>query len=206
MRLSASAAVISVCVLCGTVFAQSVTFIDIRDKNKYKTVVIGGKRWMAANLNYAPDSGNSWCYNDSASYCAKYGRLYDWETAKSACPKGYHLPSREEWGALVKAAGGEAAGKALKSKSGWKYEGEIDDDDERIDGNGTDRFGFSAKPGGYREYGGGYYQINEGRGYWWTSTEYGKDYAYYWEMYYGDKVDEDKTLRRFGYSVRCVGD
>jgi len=200
-------AVFMLLVLCVSVFAQSGTFTDDRDKKKYKTSLIGGKRWMSENLNYKPKSGNSWCYNDSASYCVKYGRLYDWETARTVCPKGYHLPSREEWGALVKAAGGDAAGKALKSKSGWRYEGEVDDEDERIDGNGTDRFGFSAKSSGYRTYDGdGYYQVNDGVAFWWTSSEYGKDYAYYWYMDYSDEADEDKTLMGFGYSVRCVGD
>jgi len=29
--------------------------------------------------------------------CSKYGRLYDWSTAMSVCPPGWHLPSRDEW-------------------------------------------------------------------------------------------------------------
>ncbi|MDR0331282.1 MAG: hypothetical protein LBH93_06190, partial [Chitinispirillales bacterium] len=46
-------------------------------------VTINGLTWMKKNLNI--ETPDSWCYNDSASYCAKYGRLYTWEAAKSAC-------------------------------------------------------------------------------------------------------------------------
>ncbi|WP_461252249.1 FISUMP domain-containing protein, partial [Treponema sp. R8-4-B8] len=60
---------------------------------------------MAHNLNYHTNSG-SWCYMDSSSYCGKYGRLYDWKTAKKACPAGWRLPSRKEWVRLSLAVGG----------------------------------------------------------------------------------------------------
>jgi uncharacterized protein (TIGR02145 family) len=164
-----------------------------------KTVVIGGQTWLAENLNY--QTGNSWCYNDSNSYCNKYGRLYDWETAKSACPSGWHLPTRDEWGALAKAAGGTGdygnggtAGTKLKSRSGWNN-----------NGNGTDDFGFSTLPGGYR-YGVGGFDIAGNNGSWWTATEYNSDRAYFRYMRYDlDGVDEDNYVKSGGgVSVRCV--
>jgi len=57
--------------------------------------------------------------------------LYDWYTAKGACPEGWRLPSRQDWGDFVEMTGGDVAGRMLKSKNGW-----------RNNGNGTDAYGF----------------------------------------------------------------
>lgn len=60
----------------------------------YKTVEIGDTYYMAENMNY--ETGNSWCYNNSADSCKKYGRLYDKETAVKVCPEGWRLPETVE--------------------------------------------------------------------------------------------------------------
>jgi len=196
------------------------TFTDVRDGRKYKTVTIGAKRWMAENLNYQPKSGYSWCYNDDSANCGKYGRLYDWNTAKTVCPVGWHLPSRDEWGSLAKAVGGTGnygdgglAGKKLKSASGWQN-----------NGNGTDEYGFSIQPGGYRRSngstGGPLYDVGLGRkssgrfydvnrhGYLWTSTEDNGGYAYRRRVSYDqDRIDEGYAGKKIDeFSVRCLSD
>jgi uncharacterized protein (TIGR02145 family) len=125
--------------------------IDDRDGQTYKTVKIGDQVWMAENLNYAylqPTEeldSSSFCYNDSAEYCEKYGRLYTWVAAEMACPEGWHLPTETEWKNLFTAVGGSStAGSKLKSAFGWN-------DYKDKSGNGTDAFGFSALPAGSAE-------------------------------------------------------
>ncbi len=80
-----------------------------------------------------------------------FGKTCDLASAGSAtlvlgiCPSGWHLPSQTEWNTLFTAVGGSflTAGKVLKSQTGWYS-----------NGNGTDAFGFSALPAGYRGYDG----------------------------------------------------
>ena len=111
----------------GVVYGIPVTY----GSETYQTVVIGTQTWFARNLNYDSGSGTSICYNNEPSYCDDYGRLYDWETAMTVCPSGWHLPNNAEWDVL-----GDDA-KKLKATSGW-YD----------NGNGTNDYGFSALPGG----------------------------------------------------------
>ena len=177
-----------------TAFAQT-PFTDPRDGKEYKAVIIGDQTWMAENLNY--EAEGSKCYDNDPVNCAKYGRLYNWETAKKICHKGWHLPSENEWKALDKAlgvdlnaagsvyvAGKELAEKKLKAKSGWDK------------GNGTDDYGFSALPGGYG--------LSDGKfgfagkvGHWWTKDRYRTINQSYWP---------DDYLKSLLFSVRCIKD
>jgi uncharacterized protein (TIGR02145 family) len=175
------------------------TFADKRDGTTYKTVAIGGRTWMAENLNY--ETGKSWCYDKKESNCNKYGRLYDWKTAMKACHSGWHLPSRAEWDALVTAVGGNpGAGTKLKSTAGWNNRS------IGTSGNGTNEYGFSALPGGYRNSDGGFNDVGD-YGSWWTATEGNANDAYGRFMNY----DDDGVYSGYDYkssarSVRCVGD
>jgi uncharacterized protein (TIGR02145 family) len=160
-----------------------------------ETVTLGGKKWMTKNLNVP--ASDSWCYGNSSSNCDKYGRLYTWSAAKAACQSvGMRLPTRAEWDALVTAAGGSStAGSKLKSKSGW-YSG----------GNGTDQYGFSALPGGYRNSGGSFNDAGN-YGNWWTATENDGSLAYSRHMNYNnDHVNENLNYKSYGFSVRCLED
>jgi uncharacterized protein (TIGR02145 family) len=196
-----------------------VDLIDSRDGNRYKTVVIGSQTWMAENLNY--DVGEDDIFSIVDCYdCDKYGRLYDWETAMKVCPKGWHLPTNEEWETLIKYVGGTRcydpyvfsqvcsdinyAGRKLKARNGWN-EG----------GDGTDDYGFSALPGGdgssllpldddeYRDGAGKY-------GKWWSADErvIDNDLAYSYLMYHSSEqfsmyLWSNKDSRS---SIRCLQD
>jgi uncharacterized protein (TIGR02145 family) len=182
---------------------------DIRN---YRTVKIGNQTWMAENLNY--DIEGSACYANDPANCEKYGRYYNWATAMSLppncnsslcassvlakhrgiCPSGWHLPTNEEWDELIDYTGGYMqTGKYLKTSNGWNS-----------GGNGTDKYGFAAVPGG----GGGGRFLNAGyTAYWWTATEGSNAYTYIRGAYYGFDI----FIRRYNskqsvFPVRCVQD
>jgi uncharacterized protein (TIGR02145 family) len=181
---------------------------DHRDGQQYRTVEIGKQTWMAENLNYTPSSGNSWCYDKSVNNCTKYGRLYDWNTALTACPAGWHIPTVQDWEDLGAATGGKrstsvdcdqeivtwsGAGTMLKSKTGWKD-----------NGSGTDDYGFSALPGGTFGVDQAFDEAGA-FGYWWTATEERGNQAHIRRMNRHDgNVDGYHESTTFGYSVRCV--
>jgi len=173
------------------------SFTDIRDGKTYKTVKLDNQTWMAENLNY--DAKDSKCYDNKSDNCKKYGRLYDWETAKKACPNGWHLPSKKEWETLD-ADSDKKAGNRLKAKSGWSN-----------NGNGTDDYSFSALPGGGYSDGFGisaesFYSVGN-YGYWWSGSKYGDD-AYHRIMSYEseDARWDYGSGKSYSFSVRCIQD
>ena len=206
------------------------TMTDSRDMKVYKTVKIGDQTWMAENLNYADSvtttslKGKSGCYKNVAKNCEVAGRLYTWAAAidsvklaneadnpqkcgygktctlpakvQGVCPPDWHLPTNAEWETLFTAVGSElTAGRVLKSQTGWNRRG-----------NGSDTFGFSALPAGYRYYDGSY--DSEGyRAYFWSSTEDGSNYAYYLYLDFSNGyVYLCSNNKYFWVSVRCVKD
>jgi uncharacterized protein (TIGR02145 family) len=197
----------------------SVYFTDSRDGRTYRAVKIGGKTWMAENLNYKTKKDASWCYDDDSSICKKFGRLYDWATAKKSCPAGWHLPSRAEWDGFGQAVGGvkrtsswsdavdwDSTGRKLKAKNGWDWAGSVFYDNI-YSTNGTDDYGFSAMPGGHGGIDTNFEDLGV-RGNWWTADTSGNGYAYYRSLRHdGVHLEEnynDKKGR--GFSVRCVKD
>jgi len=170
------------------------SFTDSRDGKSYKTLKFGNQTWMAENLGY--NAEGSKCYENSESNCQKYGKLYNWKTALNACPKGWHLPSFEEWETLEDLAGGSyEAGNILKSASGWES-----------NGNGVDAVGFSALPGGYGSSDGNFGSVGKS-GDWWSTTEGDAGFANARAMVdYSARVLGGGPDKSNLYSVRCIQD
>lgn len=197
--------------------------VDFRDNQVYRTVKIDNQVWMAENLNFKTD--NSFCYNDSAEYCEKYGRLYTWAAAvdsvgtwssngkgcgynkrclqtypvRGVCPSGWHLPDITEWKTLFAAVGGQSiAGKKLKVTGGWK--GLLPDI------TNEDAFSFSALPAG--QWAGSLEYMSEGsETHFWSSTMGDSNKVF--EIYLDDSIDSVYMFVRsswIGFSVRCLKD
>ena len=209
------------------------TFTDNRNGQTYKTVKIGEQIWMAENLNYQTDS--SWCYGEGGGVhtddfepvtltssqiqanCNTYGRLYAWNAAKKSCPNGWKLPDTADWFKLVRAVDSYnyRSGQKLRSKSGWYSNGTSVDGDWKM--GGTDEYGFSAMPGGWRDYradgnGAQYYGLSIGYGlssggWWWTATDYA-DAAFFVTIGIGGDIGNpvlpNAFSKDYGYSVRCI--
>ena len=215
-------------------YAENNTLTDLRDGQVYKTTTIDipsknySEVWMAENLNFVTD--NSWCGGGSGTTegdCSVYGRLYTWAAAvgraedecgidhacnlgegdiRGACPKGWHLPSNDEWKALIVAVDGSitkytlsnTGSSKLKSQTGWTAYSGITNEDA---------FGFSALPAGDRNYN-GYYDDEGDYVYFWSSTENNSYNAYYMLLYY--RLDDaylfNDGRKNNGFSVRCVKD
>jgi uncharacterized protein (TIGR02145 family) len=148
-----------------------------------KTIKIGRQVWMAENLDV--EVKGSWYYNEDPTNAKMYGRLYTWDAAQKACPKGWHIPTDDEWTELSNTLGGEdVAAKFLK-----------------IGGNS----GFNAPLGGFRDV--GQFRFIDQYGGYWTSSSY--DVKHAWYRYFTKKDDAlTKTFfsKHYGFCVRCIKD
>ena len=198
-------------------------FKDERDGQFYRAVTIGGQTWMAENLNYKVS--NSFCYNDSVKYCEKYGRLYTWSAAidsvgafsvgcvgcgrgancstkkriRGVCPKGWHMPQKEEFKILQTTVESVSM---LKSNYDWA--------DKK---NGTDDYGFGGLPAGHRSFlyrgsDASYYLMGEDWYFWSSSkSDYDNESAYYLGSYYDKFHNGLNTLgMENAHSIRCIKD
>ena len=195
----------------------SVTDID---GNVYLTVKIGEQWWMAMNLKVShyrngdsinnviddsdwenEDSGAYCIYDNNQMYIPTYGRLYNWfavEDSRQIAPSGWHVPSDEEWQTLVDYLGGSTvAGNKLKESgtNHWSNSNE----------GATNSSGFTALPGGHRQYYGTFTGLRY-IAHFWSSTDGLTGSGYYRGVYLTSEVHRGKAYKPYGFSVRCVKD
>jgi uncharacterized protein (TIGR02145 family) len=196
------------------------TFDDLRDWRTYKWVQMGEQIWMAENLNHEVYPGNTWCPDDNPTHCSGYGRLYDWDSAKRACPEGWHLPSDREWERMAVFVAEFVNAQidtvqAYRATNGsWSGVGHAINDTSLCNNESspaTNTTGFSAQMAGGRfedkaartahfSFWGGY-------AYFWTSTgHFGGQALGRFTMCFNDKLGRTNATRKNGFSVRCVKD
>lgn len=186
--------------LCGEVGENEIC--DVRDGKHYDFVVIGRQTWFRRNLAYEIEG--SWCPGGKEENCAPLGRLYQWNSA-SSCPEGWRLPSMRDFKILYEYAfrtlgSKEGVGTSLKTIVGWN-----EDDDIKVP-PGTNRFGFGAKPAGYRDVRGNYLSIGDEANFWTSDQVNGEDRASYWNLYYAnqDFIGSYVGPKSVAMSVRCI--
>ena len=176
-----------------TVSSSSVGKVKDRAGNEYPVVQIGDQYWMAENLNFKTE--NSYCYDDQESNCEIYGRLYTWEAAMTACPKGYKLPSQDDYSILWNYAN-QIKGDLKVQDVLWAY--------GNWDIRANNMTGFSAYPGG--RWNGSYDQWGR-EALFWTSTEVNDNkYAYYLMMDDANATLGSSCSKNYRLSVRCLKD
>ena len=159
--------------------------------------------------------------NESSSdaNATNYGFLYNWYAAvgivtnlgsptKNICPIGWRVPTDGEWTSLIQfivpsetlgtspGIQSTTAGTLMKKNDTlWTFN------------TGNNTSGFSALPGGYRNFDGSFFN---GRyvAFFWSATDVGGNFAWYRYLYDVDftvlrKSDYDKSV---GASVRCLRD
>lgn len=199
---------------------ESEIITDI-DGNTYDVIKIGTQDWLAENLKttryndgtsipLVTDAGTWWglmtpayCWynNDSASYAQTYGALYNWYTVETGklCPAGWHVPMESEWTLLINYLLGESvAGGKLKEIGTTIW--------NAPNTGATNESGFTALPGGYREYNGVFSNIGY-HSYWWSATEdSGSSARYYLVTYDSSTIITSVRVMILGLSIRCLRD
>lgn len=175
-------------------FALSFIFIPHKGTSQSIAKMPDNNWWTISNLNM--DIPGSYCYNDSARYCEKYGRLYTWEAAKKVCSllgEGWHLPATDEWHNFLKHFGGAFEESLSDGKDAF----------EKL--LRTEEPTFGATLGGNRNVDGSYARI-EGHGFYWTATLFDDNNAGFLNFAKGKKVlflQPDMEINR-AISVRCI--
>ena len=198
--------------------------IEDVDGNFYNTVKIGTQVWMAENLRTTKYSNgdtipygidfNAWtnastpfyCWydNDSMSYAKLHGALYNFFTVadsnnRNVCPVGWHVPDTTEWNVLINNLGDVFISGGKMKESGTVHWSSPND-------GATNESGFTGLPSGYRDPGGGYFEIGD-KIHFWPRTEANALNGYTRHLFYDNShFDLNNEQKQFGFAVRCLKD
>ncbi|HLP04615.1 MAG TPA: FISUMP domain-containing protein [Paludibacter sp.] len=215
-------------------YTSTETVTDV-DGNLYHTVIIGNQTWMVENLKTTKyndgtaieniTDNTAWVGLTSGAYCWHsnssnkkdiYGGLYNWyavNTGKLA-PKGWHVPTYNEWKALVNYVQNDygfsgSIGKALASGLDWasakNWAGLSSSSLIGNDLGNNNYSGFSALPGSSRT--SGTFGLNQLDANFWSSSTYSNTDSYaMWLVYSESGCNIGTSTQKDGLSVRCIKD
>ena len=165
------------------------TFTDSRDGKEYKTITIGSQTWITEPISYVPQkkvASGYWAYDNNNSNVEKYGYLYNYETAVSVVPQGWHIPSVEELNATYETLGKN--NKLFVEKLGLVMGGKYNSGENSFSGLGTN----------------GEYWLSNDRGIGRTMLEIAKENDEGTDYYVGIGLGD--MPESYGLSVLCVKD
>ena len=137
--------------------------------------------------------------HNNSNNCTNLGRLYTWENVKTACPTGWHVPTREEY--------------EVMSKNALKIELVSQDDswqDKLFTSNATFIPGLELKGTGIRLLNGNF-EYDHRVGAFWLADTANVDSSYYVlrNMYSSSKDISSWASYQdnsYGLSIRCIKD
>ncbi len=180
-------------------------------------------------------STQKYCYDDDSANCETFGALYQWHTAmalpqacdsinagckigkmhQGICPKGWHVPTDEEWHELELFYADPAdetncdlahdngdcspAAGALKSSDLWNGQA------------GDNISGFTGLPSGYRDFADHQFYCSGDdecdSGHFWTASVHSDTNAYQRNLYLEDQgVYRGNYAKKSGFGLRCIMD
>lgn len=184
-----------------------------------ESITIGSQIWAAKNLSvttyrngdpipqitdsteWVNATAGAWCYiNNNPGNDSVYGKLYNWYAVndpRGLAPKGWHIPSNDEWSKLINYLGGRlVAGGKMKATILWSS--------PNI--GATNSSGFTGLPGGGRDF---TFSYNFYSAYWWSATPSPYTQLKSWGigLQCGTETTDQMEYENFlGLSVRCIKD
>jgi len=190
----------------------------------YPSVSICCQTWMTKNLDvstyrngdaipkvtdnatWAALTTGAYCYynNDSTTYAAIYGKLYNWYAVndpRGLAPEGWRIPSYFESYTLEYCLTNQNANGGYLKEEGTAH--------WTTPNTGANNItGFNALPGGQRGEYGNFLELGSG-GFFWTSIEdiSNPGVAFFFSLsYLSNSLSHFYYSKKTGYSVRCIRD
>ena len=158
-------------------------------------------KWSVTSYPSTVWAGDFSNYNEDINNSNIYGRLYTWYVAsQNVCPKGWHIPSDNDWNTLVAFVGGDPGQLKETGLAHWIA----------TDSNVSNASGFTALPGGKNTWDAvtckfSYALIGQ-EGYWWSSSS-NLFYAGGFSLSFnGPQVKMMYSSKFLGMSIRCLKD